>query len=83
MSDSLQKTKCAAPSLLTRPEAANALGISLRKTDSLIATGDLPVVRFGASVRIRVSAIESLIESRETRHNPARTSGRYQTPAAK
>lgn len=62
--------------LLTRPEAAQVLGISLRATDALIASGDLPVVRFGATVRVRPSAIEYLIEARESRNKPRRAGAR-------
>ena len=59
--------------LLTRRQAAEALGISLRSLDSLLATGDLPIVRIGASVRLRPSAIEYFCEARETRNNPRKT----------
>ena len=55
--------------LLNRPEAKAILGVSLRTVDELISSGDLPVVRLGRSVRIRPSAIEYLIEARETRAN--------------
>ena len=70
------ETAARLPALLTRPEAAQVLGISLRATDALIAAGDLPVVRFGATVRVRPSAIEYLIEARESRNNPRRAAGR-------
>lgn len=56
--------------LLSRKDAARVLGISVRATDSLIASGDLPCLRFGATVRIRPSAIQYLLEARETRSNP-------------
>lgn len=56
--------------LLNRKEAVTRLNVSLRSLDELIAKGDLPVVRLGRSVRIRPSAIEYLIEARETRANP-------------
>lgn len=46
------------------------LGVSLRTVDELISKGDIPVVRFGRSVRIRISAIDCLVEARETRANP-------------
>ena len=60
--------------LLKRKEAAEALSISIRKLDMLIASGDLPVVRMGAkAVRIRPSAVEYLIEARESR-GPAKKS---------
>jgi excisionase family DNA binding protein len=70
MRGEIEATAQRAPVLLTRPEAAQVLGISLRATDGLIARGDLPVVRFGATVRIRPSAIDFLIEARESRRDP-------------
>lgn len=59
-----------APALLNRRQAAHVLGISLRAFDGLIARGDVPIVRFGATVRIRPSALEYLIEAREVRRDP-------------
>jgi len=56
--------------LLNRKEAGIILGVSLRTVDELVSTGDIPVVRLGRSVRIRPSAIDYLIEARETRTNP-------------
>jgi excisionase family DNA binding protein len=53
--------------LLTREEAAEALSQSVRTLDYLIASGELPAVRIGRSVRIRPSAIEYFIEARESR----------------
>ena len=60
--------------LLTRREAAKALSISIRLVDKLVATGDLPAVRIGKSVRFRPSALEYLIEARESR-GPKRRKG--------
>lgn len=52
--------------LLTRTEAAEALAVSLRKLDYLIAAGELPVVRLGGrTIRIRPSAIDYFVEARE------------------
>jgi excisionase family DNA binding protein len=65
----------AAASLLTRQDAAQALGICLRAVDEAIASGDLEIVCIGRSVRIRPSALESFIEARVTRRNP-RTASR-------
>ena len=51
--------------LLNRKEAGIILGVSLRTVDELIATGNLPVVRFGKKcVKIRPSALDYLIEAR-------------------
>lgn len=58
------------PLLMLRDEAAKQLGVSLRTLDALIASGDLPTVRFGRSVRIRPSALDYLVESRETSRSP-------------
>jgi len=58
--------------LLTRPQAAQALGISLRSLDAMLATGDLPAVRIGASVRIRPSSLDYFCEARESRNKPCR-----------
>ena len=55
--------------LLTRPEAAARLATCIRKLDLLIASGDIAVVRIGKSVRIRPSALDYFIESRESRVN--------------
>ena len=62
--------------LLTRQEAAAMLGIGLRTIDTLIASGDLPCVRIRRSVRLRPSALELFIESREMRRNPRQRSSR-------
>lgn len=53
--------------LLTRQESAARLSQSVRTIDNLIASGDLPVVRIGRSIRIRPSAIDYFIEARESR----------------
>jgi excisionase family DNA binding protein len=60
--------------LMTRQEAAESLSVSIRKLDQLIASGDLPAVRMGKAVRVRPSAIEYLIEARESR-GPKRKGG--------
>ena len=60
-------TKIATKQLLTRPEAAEALSLSVRMIDELVKSGDLPVVRIGRSCRFRPSALEYFIEARESR----------------
>jgi excisionase family DNA binding protein len=48
--------------LLLRPvEAAEAIGISRSKIYELLASGDLPSVRIGASVRVPVEALRAWI----------------------
>lgn len=52
------------PLLLTKAEAGEALGISTRSVDRLIADGRLTAVRTGtASVRIRRSDLENYVAS--------------------
>ena len=58
--------------LLSRKEISAALSVSLRTVDELISRGDLPVVRIGKSVRVRPTALDYLIEARESRTNPKR-----------
>lgn len=63
------------PMLLKRAEAAKRLGVGLRSVDKLICEGDLPVVRFGASVRIRPADLDLFIRrSVTTAKNPYRGS---------
>jgi excisionase family DNA binding protein len=51
--------------LLTRPEAARELNLSVRTLDELIATGQLRVIRLGRRlVRIRPADLEKLIRGR-------------------
>lgn len=48
--------------LLLRPvEAAEAIGIGRSKVYELIASGELPSVRIGASVRVPVEALRAWI----------------------
>jgi len=57
--------------LLTRPQVAEILSVSVRTVDELIHTGDLPVVRLGGkSVRFRPAAVQLFIEASESRRNP-------------
>ena len=58
------------------------LGIALRTLDTLIASGDLPCVHIRRSVRLRPSALELFIESREMRRNPRQRSSRKHTRRA-
>lgn len=48
--------------LLKRPAVADALAVSMRTVDTLIANGSLKVVRLGKSVRVRQEDIEALLE---------------------
>jgi len=51
--------------LLRIPEAAETLGIGRTKIYEMIATGELPTVRFGRAVRISVSTLQKWVEARE------------------
>jgi excisionase family DNA binding protein len=51
--------------LLRIPEAAETLGIGRTKIYELIATGELPTVRFGRAVRISVSTLQKWVAARE------------------
>ncbi len=51
--------------LLRIPEVAETLGIGRTKIYELIATGELPAVRFGRAVRISVSTLQKWVEERE------------------
>jgi len=45
------------PIAVTRPVAGELLGLSERSIDLLIQRGELPVIRIGRAVRIRVEAL--------------------------
>ena len=49
--------------LLTPAETAEALGIGRSKVYTLLATGALPTVRLGGSVRVPVDALRAWIAS--------------------
>ena len=50
--------------LLRASEVAESLGIARSKTYELMASGDLPTVRIGRSVRVPATALEEWIEAR-------------------
>lgn len=47
--------------LWERKEAAEYLNLSLRKIDSMVARGELPVVRFGRAVRFVPGAVRAYV----------------------
>jgi excisionase family DNA binding protein len=52
--------------LLLRPaEAAEAIGIGRSKLYELLASGDLPSIRIGGSVRVPVDALREWIARRQ------------------
>jgi excisionase family DNA binding protein len=54
--------------LLTVPQAARALGLGRTKVYELIATGSLPTVRFGRSVRVPVAKLQEWLEHYSEQH---------------
>jgi excisionase family DNA binding protein len=57
--------------LLTPPEAAKALAMSVRSLWSYTAAGAIQSVRLGRSVRYSITALERFIAEREAATNPA------------
>ncbi len=53
------------PLLLTIGQVAQVLNFSRSKVYELINVGELPVLRFGKSVRVRVSALEVWLNIQE------------------
>ena len=51
--------------LLRIPEVAETLGIGRTKIYEMIATGELPTVRFGRAVRVSVTTLQKWVEERE------------------
>ena len=57
--------------LLRIPEVAETLGIGRTKIYEMIATGELPTVRFGRAVRISVTTLQKWVEEREQQNMPS------------
>lgn len=57
--------------LLRIPEVAETLGIGRTKIYEMIATGELPTVRFGRAIRISVSTLQRWVEENEQQSMPA------------
>ena len=53
--------------LLRIPEVAEVLGIGRTKIYEMIATGELPTVRFGRAVRVSVNTLQKWVAEREQR----------------
>jgi excisionase family DNA binding protein len=56
--------------LLCIPEVAEVLGIGRTKIYEMIATGELPTVRFGRAVRVSVNTLQKWVAEREQRSIP-------------
>ena len=59
--------------LLDRHQSAAFLSVSIRTLDEKIARKEIPVVRIGKSVRLRIETLERFIEANES---PVKASGR-------
>lgn len=51
--------------LLTRAEVAEQLRVSLRHSDGLIASGEIPSVKIGARRLVRAEALDAYVASLE------------------
>lgn len=56
--------------LLTIAEAAKRLRLGRSTTYALAERGELPVVRFGKSVRVVAELLDKMIEQQATAHDP-------------
>jgi excisionase family DNA binding protein len=56
--------------LITKSEAAEQLGISLRTIERLISSGRLPLVHVEGAARVRVSDLEAYVQGLETAGGP-------------
>ena len=59
------------PWLLTAPEAAGLLNISVRHVTNLVADGTLPAVRLGRVLRFEEADLRAVIQARKTRGSAA------------
>jgi excisionase family DNA binding protein len=56
--------------LLLRPiEAAEAIGIGRSKVYELLASGELPSIRIGSSIRVPVEQLRDWIQQKATREH--------------
>ena len=62
MSAKLPPETCPMPLLFTRIEAAEFLRLSPRKVDALAASGELPRVKIGTSVRFCREDLEKFVD---------------------
>jgi excisionase family DNA binding protein len=58
------------PAALDKKAAAAFLGIGLRTLERLIGRGEIPVVKLGRRVVIRVEALNVFLRAREHRRAP-------------
>jgi excisionase family DNA binding protein len=55
------------PLLLTIPQVAQSLALSRASVYKLIATHELPVMRFGRAVRVSAASLYKWVQEREQR----------------
>jgi excisionase family DNA binding protein len=59
--------------LLTKSEAAEQLGVSLRTIERLISAGRLPLVHVGGAARVRVADLGAYVRSLDAESGTARS----------
>jgi excisionase family DNA binding protein len=52
--------------LLTKSEAAEQLGVSVRTVERLISAGQLPLVHVGGAARVRVADLGAFVQGLDT-----------------
>ena len=57
----IEQVKATQDRLLTVPEVAELLGVSVRLVNRLFSTGDLPRVKIGRAARARLSDVERIV----------------------
>ena len=69
--------------LITKSEAAELLGVSLRTIDRLISAGRLPLVHVEGAARVRVTDLEAYVQGLEAHcgTQPTPSSPTYESPA--
>ena len=55
------------PRVVRVEDAGRMLGVGRAKAYAMVKSGELPVVRWGRAVRVRISTIDRLLDEREGR----------------
>jgi excisionase family DNA binding protein len=61
--------------LLTKSEAAEQLGVSLRTIERLISTGRLPLVHVAGAARVRVADLGAYVQGLDADHRTTPSPG--------
>jgi excisionase family DNA binding protein len=64
--------------LLTKSEAAEQLGVSLRTIERLISAGHLPLVHVAGAARVRVADLGAYVQGLDADHRTSPSPGDYQ-----